>query len=190
MNSQNLIFVLIFTCLILVSAGFTQYENAGSIVLVNGAVVSLKSSATQEKLSGFALGVGLEQATSGGNWAGGVSFTYLGADDSSDPNDINVNYQTFPIMLFGKYLIGPEKYKAYLTGEIGLHFSRREISGTNVYNSSRESGSALGLGLGGYAFIDEKLLLNLGYKFMYMNNSYYLDGFVHTLSLGIGFQSL
>ena len=190
MNYQKWILKLIVICLIMATSGIAQYKGSGRIVLVNGSVVSLKSSSTQEKVSGFALGVGLEQATFGGNWAGGVNFTYLDADDSSNPNDVKINYQTFPVTLFGKYLIGPEKYKGYLSGEIGLHFSRRELSGAEFYTSSRESGSVLGLGLGGYAFIDQKLLINLGYKFMYMNNSYYQDGLVHTLSLGIGFQSL
>lgn len=43
---------------------------------------------------------------------------------------------------------------------------------------------------GGYIFTDEKIFINAAYNFSYMSNSFYRDGIIHLLKIGIGFQSI
>jgi hypothetical protein len=125
-----------------------------------------------------------------GNLAGRIIITYLAGHDKDSNNDRRINYQSIPIMLQGKYFFGSDKIKGYLQGGIGLQFSRIEFSGPNILLQDGDSGFACGLGLGGYFFTDEKIFINIAYNFSYLANSFYRDGIVHLLKVGIGFQNI
>lgn len=183
--------VVLLCVLVFTAPGFSQFIKGGNIVLVDASMISVKGEETENTLSGYSIGVGIEQSTFGGSWAGGVQIFYLHAEETTDPRDVNISYSTIPILLFGKFMFGGEKFRGYLMGGAGLQFSTRDINNDVTGTiSTKDSGITLSAGAGGYAFLDEKFVLHLNYKFMWLENGYYSSGYVHQVGLGLGFQSL
>ena len=184
------VLILIILVGFLVTTASAQFKNWSKLISFNGGYASLVGEYTGNTLDGYAFDFTYEQVNMDGNLAGGIIITYLAGHDTDSGNNRRINYQTIPIMLQGKYFFGSDKIRGYLQGGIGLQFSRIEFSGPNILLQDGDSGFTGGLGLGGYYFIDEKIFINVAYNFNYLGNSFYRDGMVHLLKVGIGFQSI
>ncbi len=108
--------------------------------------------------------------------------------EEGEETDVSMLYYSMPFTLFGKYYFGPAKFRGYVLGEVGIQFSRFEYSGSTLWLSDNDAGFLAGLGLGGQFYVYEKTFFNLAYTFSLWGNSYYQDGFLHQIKLGIGFQ--
>ena len=174
----------------LTSTVSAQFKNWSQLISFNGGYASLVGETTGNTLDGYAFDFTYEQVNMDGDMAGGIMITYLAGHDDDSENDRRINYQSIPVMLQGKYFFGSEMIKGYLQGGVGVQFSRIEYTGPNLLLQDGDSGFALNLGLGGYIFTDEKIFINAAYNFSYMSNSFYRDGIIHLLKIGIGFQSI
>jgi hypothetical protein len=173
-----------------VTTASAQFKSWSKLTSFNGGYASLVGEYTGNTMDGYAFDFTYEQVNMEGNLAGGIIITYLAGHDKDSKDDRRINYQSIPIMFQGKYFFGPAKYKGYLQGGIGLQFSRIEFSGPNILLQDGDSGFTGGLGLGGYFFTDEKMFINVAYNFSYQANSFYRNGIVHLLKVGIGFQKI
>jgi hypothetical protein len=71
---------------------------------------------------------------------------------------------------------------------VGAHSSQIERSGEAVAISAWDAGYLIGAGLGGNYYMSKDLLLSRSDNFSYLDNSFYRDGLVHLIQLGMGFQ--
>jgi hypothetical protein len=156
--------------------------------IFDGAYAIVSADETDNSLDGYAFGIGFEQLNGKGNLAGGIGLMYLNTQDTNEEKELEVNYASVPIALYGKYLIGKQGFAGYLQGGFGIQFSNADYTGKAIYASGGDSGLILNLGAGGHISLNEKLFLNVAYNFMLMGNSYYQDGMVHLFKLGLGFQ--
>jgi len=179
---------LIMVISVFATTASAQFKNWSQLVSFNGGYASLVGEDTGNTLDGYAFDFTIEQVNSDGNIAGGLMLTYLTGHDDDSENNQHINYQSIPIMLQGKYFFGSEMIKFYLQGGVGLQFSRIEYAGPKLLLQDADTGLALGAGLGSYFFADEKIFLNIAYNFSYLKNSFYRDGIVHLVKIGIGFQ--
>ncbi|MCU0361181.1 MAG: outer membrane beta-barrel protein [Bacteroidia bacterium] len=120
----------------------------------------------------------------------GISFGYVGMSTDVMVGGTSVRYElgSFPIYYAPGLLLGKEKFKFQLKGALGWQFSNVNRTGVLIDSKSSDAGIALGAGAGGLYNINPKTFLNFGYEFLFMDNSFYLDEFLHTFKLGIGFK--
>jgi opacity protein-like surface antigen len=70
----------------------------------------------------------------------------------------------------------------------GYAFANIEESETNAIGeiTTNDAGFYGGLGAGFMKSFNENMFMNLEYEWAYLSNGYYVDGFMNTVSLGIG----
>ena len=189
MKHVKVLFIIVFLFFLTTTLS-AQFQSWSKLMSFNANYALLKGEVTGNTLDGYAFDFTYEQVNSKGDMAGGILIAYLAGHDDDTENERRINYQSLPIYLQGKYLFGSESIMGYLQGGIGLQFSRIEFTGPNLLQQDGDSGFAFNLGLGGYFFTDEKIFINAAYNFNYLVNSFYQDGMVHMIKVGIGFQSI
>jgi hypothetical protein len=181
--------LILLSITMLAAAAQAQYEKGSALLIVNGGTQFLNPEGTEQSLDGFSGSVSYERTSWDGKWSGGFSLSYLSSqtkDDSSTSR--TVNYSSVPLMMFVKYHFGSPKVRGFLRGSVGAHSSEVESSGQLAVVSDWDAGYLVGAGLGANFFMSKTMLVNAGYHFAYFSNSFYRDGLVHSLQLGIGFQ--
>ena len=187
MKYSKVLFLLIVICVFTATAS-AQFKSYSQLISFNGSWASMAAKETGSTFDGWAFDFTYEQVNMDGDLAGGVSITYLTAQDEVENEAWHTNYQSIPILLQGKYFFGSPNWKFYLMGGIGVQFSRIEHAGPNLLLADGDSGFAFGLGAGVNIFTSEKFFINAAYNFNHLSNSFYQDGLVHLLKIGIGFQ--
>jgi opacity protein-like surface antigen len=183
------LYFLMSVCVLFVSSqAFAQLKPWSKMLIFDGAYAMVSSDETSTSLQGYAFGLGFEQANLKGNMAGGFGVMYLNTQETNEERDLELNYSSVPLLLYGKYFIGKPGLTGYLQGGFGIQFSSVEYSGPAVYLKDSDSGLAFNLGAGAHVSLNEKMFLNVAYNFMLMGNSYYQDGMVHLFKLGLGFK--
>lgn len=69
-----------------------------------------------------------------------------------------------------------------------MQFSTLKRTGTLPDFKSNDAGFYGGLGAGVQKEISDKITLNLEYEWAYQSNSYYSDGFINSVMLGVAFK--
>lgn len=180
---------LLFSILLLTATAQAQYEKGSALLIINAGTQFLDPEDTERSLDGFSGGISYERTSWDGKWSGGFSLSYLSSQTKDENgNSRTVNYSTVPLMLFGKLNFGSPKVLGYLRGSVGAHSSQVEAGGELATVSDWDAGYVVGAGLGANLFMSKTMLLHAGYHFSYLSNSFYRDGLVHALQLGIGFQ--
>ena len=189
MSTRHVGALLFLTILAFAVSARAQFENGSALFIVNGGTQFLDPEDTEQSLDGFSGGFSYEHSSWNGKWSGGFSLSYLSSqtkDDSSSSR--TVNFTSVPLTLFGKYNFGSSKVRGFLRGNVGVHTSKIESAGERAGLTDWDAGFVVGAGLGANLFMSKTMLLNAGYHFAYLSNSFYRDGLVHSLQLGIGFQ--
>lgn len=120
----------------------------------------------------------------------GISFGYVGMSTDVMVGATNIHYElgSFPIYYAPGLLLGKDKFKFQLKGALGWQFSNINRTGLLIESKSSDGGITLGAGAGGLYNINPNTFINFGYEFLFMDNSFYLDEFLHTIKLGLGFK--
>jgi opacity protein-like surface antigen len=101
----------------------------------------------------------------------------------------DVTIRSWPIYYAPKFIFGGgEKFQGFIKGALGWQFAKLITDGPAVEAEATDSGFYGGAGLGGTYLLNEKVFLNLEYEWAYMSNSFYKDGFMNTVQLGVGFK--
>jgi len=117
-------------------------------------------------------------------WTYGLSFGYLNLKGFTADRDYNIS--SLPLYFAPKYMSGSDKLKGFIKAAIGMQYSKLETTGSSTDLSDHDFGIVAGGGAGFMFFLNEKIFLNAEYEIMWMSNSYYRDGWVNTVSGGLG----
>lgn len=175
--------ILIFAAL-LFSAVFT-YGQENRVTLSGGyAFANIEESDTDG--TGWRIN-GLYEFNPGqGKFAHGLSVGYVSL--SGDATGASYDVGTWPIYYAPKFMFGSEKFQGYLKGALGWQFSNIKRTGNFSELEDNDSGFTLGAGAGVLYNFNDKVFLDAGYEFLWLNNSFYKEGYLNTASLGIGFK--
>jgi hypothetical protein len=177
--------ILIIFLSMLAGVGYGQ-ENMATL---SGGYVFANVESTDVNGSGFRINGLYEYNPGGSNWAHGISIGYIGLTGETTTNQtIKYDINTWPIYYAPKYLFGNESFKGFIKGSIGWQFSNIDRIGVVSTISDNDAGFTAGGGLGAMYFFNEKVFLNVEYELLYLGNSFYKDGLLNTVSLGIGFK--
>lgn len=102
--------------------------------------------------------------------------------------DSKYTINSWPFYYAPKLLIGEGSLKGFIKGAIGMQFSTLKRSGTLSDVKTNDAGFYGGLGAGVLKDINDKISLNLEYEWAYSSNSYYRDGFLNSVMLGVGIK--
>lgn len=165
--------------------GFSQ-ENS---VTFSGGYVFANVENIDENATGWRINGTYEYRPNSSSFAHGISVGYMAttaevSNAIGDENKYEIN--SIPVYYAPKYIFGKGSFEGFLKGALGMQFSNLERTGSLAAVSDNDSGFYGGLGLGGMKTFKGKYFVNLEYEWAYMSNSFYKDGFVNSLMLGLG----
>jgi opacity protein-like surface antigen len=131
-----------------------------------------------------------EFAPMNGKVAHGFSFGYisLSAEDNESQDVVKYDVGVWPVYYAPKYLFGNEKMKGFIKAAVGWQFSNIDRTGAVSEIETTDSGFTLGAGAGAMYLFNEKVFLSAEYEFLWLQNSYFRDGYLNTASLGLGLR--
>ena len=146
---------------------------------------------TSVEATGWRVDALFEHSTKGGIIHGlGIGWIETEADVAGPLQSFtNYKLQSLPIYYAPKFTFGQKALKGFLKGALGWHFSeyeRKNALGVTV--TSEDTGFYGGVSLGASFAFNPKIFMNLEYEWDYLSNSYYKDGYMESIILGIGFK--
>jgi hypothetical protein len=126
----------------------------------------------------------------GGNVAHGLSVGYIGtsAEYTVLSENVEYNINSWPIYYAPKFMFGNESMKGFIKGALGMQFSGIKRTGPAFEIKDNDFGFYGGASAGLMKIINEKMFINVEYEWAYLSNSYYKDGFMNSVMLGIGMK--
>ena len=118
----------------------------------------------------------------------GIGWIETEADYTSVAQTFNYKLQSLPIYYAPKFQFGKNKFKGFVKGALGLHYSEYERTGTLGNVTTEDTGFYGGVSLGASFALNPKVFINLEYEWDYLSNSYYKDETIESIILGIGFK--
>jgi opacity protein-like surface antigen len=173
-----------------------QFVDSSKFLLLDAGWASVEGKDTGNRIDGHGARITFEQSDWGGSFGGGGTLLYMRADDTT-ADGVNLNYSNFMFGVLGKWYFGPRRVRFNIMTSFGVQLGSLERSGevddgeggteTRTVNDD-DSGFALSIGGGAYAFLTDALFLSAAYDFSLMGNTFYQDGTMHFLRIGVGFQ--
>jgi hypothetical protein len=180
------------TCLILVLIGNSSLIfSQESMISVIGGYCFSNIENTDQRGNGWRINGLYEFNPMEGKIAHGfsVGLASLDAEEGEGTEKSEYSVSTMPICYTPKYLLGSGRLNGFLKVAIGLQRSWMKRTGIIIGDmEDKDWGFAGGAGAGGNFLLNDKIFLTAEYELLYCSNSYYRDGVVNTLSLGIGFK--
>jgi len=179
-------YLLIFALMFLFSVVMAQ-ENRFSI---NGGYVFANLEDVDTDANGWRITGLFEFNPGGGSFSHGFAVGYTGttADFTSGTTNSNYSINSWPIYYAPKFSIGKGNLKGFVKGALGTHVTGFKRTGTLTELASTDMGFYGGVGAGASLNLGEKAFISAEYEWAYMSNSYYLDGFINSAMVGIGFR--
>ena len=145
---------------------------------------------TDTDASGWRLNLSFEHGASNGNVLHGFAIGYIdsSADVTTAAQTSSYKLESLPIYYAPKLLFGKSAFKGFLKGAIGIHFSDYERTGALGSVESQDTGLYAGASLGAMYAFNEKVFINAEYEWAYLSNSYYRDGELQSVMVGLGFR--
>lgn len=121
-----------------------------------------------------------------------VGYTSTSAEitetSGSESKDAKYTINSWPFYYAPKLLIGESSFKGFIKGAIGMQFATLKKTGSFTDFTTNDAGFYGGLGAGVMKDINDKVFLNLEYEWAYSSLSYYRDGFISSIMLGVGMK--
>ena len=145
---------------------------------------------TDTDASGWRLNLSFEHGARNGNVLHGFAIGYIdsSADVTTAAQTSSYKLESLPIYYAPKLLFGKIAFKGFLKGAIGIHFSDYERTGALGSVESQDTGLYAGASLGAMYAFNEKVFINAEYEWAYLSNSYYRDGELQSVMVGLGFR--
>ena len=145
---------------------------------------------TDTDASGWRLNLSFEHGARNGNVLHGFAIGYIdsSADVTTAAQTSSYKLESLPIYYAPKLLFGKSAFKGLLKGAIGIHFSDYERTGALGSVESQDTGLYAGASLGAMYAFNEKVFINAEYEWAYLSNSYYRDGELQSVMVGLGFR--
>ncbi len=177
---------ILITFLILVSIKAISQEN---MVTLSGGYSFANIEDTDVKGTGWRINGLYEMNPMGGMLAHGISVGYINltATESVAQQTVTNTIGSLPVYYAPKVMFGNDKFKGFVKGALGFQYSwlKREAL---VTIKDSDFGFYGGGGAGIMIFLKENIFLNGEYEIAWASNSSYKDGWISTVSGGIGFK--
>ena len=186
---KNLLLIAIFL-------GCTSIIWSQSQVTLSGGYAFANIEDFDSSANGWRINSLYEYIPTGSNIAHGFAIGHISTSGSSsdDAEKVTIDLSNVPIYYAPKIMFGSDKAKGFAKAALGVHFSKYDVK-SNVSASpyagsisTNDVGFYGGLGIGGLLFVNDKIFINLEYEWAYLSNSYYRDGFMNSVMLGLGFK--
>jgi hypothetical protein len=161
------------------------YAQVNSLT-VGGGYVFTNIEDTDASGSGYRINGQYDYQPIGSAVSYGLHFGYINVTGSNNNTDYTIS--TLPIAFVPKFYFGDGNLQPFLKGVIGIEFSDIERAGSATTITAKDSGIIAGVGAGVKYPMSDKAFLNFDYEFAYLANSFYRDGLMNSISLGIGFN--
>lgn len=178
---------ILFLALLLFSSLAWSQENAFTL---SGGYVFANLEEADTDANGFRINGLYELSPLDGNFSHGFSFGYIGTKAEHTVLSTNTTYKinSWPIYYAPRLSFGEKSLKGFIKGAIGMQFSGIKRTGVLSEGNDRDSGFYGGLGAGCTKTINDKMFVKLEYEWAYLSNSFYRDGFMNSLMLGVGMK--
>ena len=124
-----------------------------------------------------------------GKFAHGIAVGYinLSASETVGQEEIISKVGSLPIYYAPKVMFGNDKIKAFIKGALGFQYAwlKREAI---INISDNDFGFYGGGGAGIMIFLKENVFINAEYEIAWASNSWYNDGWINSVSGGLGFR--
>ena len=177
-------------------------ERGDAMLTIGGGWNSASIENVSTTASGYLINVGFEKFQTP-NFSMGGSVHYLKASQDYTSSTVLPNGSTapvtgktsvwsVPILFDAKYYFATGKVKPYVKGDLGYQFSGRKISttvsGSTSEATSGDGGFTAGAGAGLMFALSGKMNLGIDYQWYWINNVYYQEASVNTVSLNLGIK--
>ena len=180
---------LVFTFLfIFISLVVTKAQSRGTTLLqAGGGWTSVAIEGVSARTNGYLINLGYEKfSTDNVSVGGSVHYLYANSNYTSVLTNGKATLWSVPIYFDAKYYLGQGKLKPFLKGSMGYQFSGRKLeSNSGVVVTTTDSGITVGLGAGVLIPLNEKMSLNLDYQWYWINNYYYSESSINSISLNL-----
>jgi hypothetical protein len=159
-------------------------------VTISGGYVFTNIEDVDVNANGFRINGLFEYNPMGGKFAHGISVGYIRTNASYTALMLTSDYKitNIPYYYAPKYMFGTESFKGFIKGALGMHSSWYERTGALGTVNDRSWGFYGGAGAGIMKNFGEKVFINVEYEWAYLSNAGYRDGFINTISGGLGFN--
>ena len=177
---------ILITFLILLSMKALSQEN---MVTISGGYSFANIEDTDVKGTGWRINGLYELNPMGGMFAHGISIGYinLSASETVLQQEVMNTIGSLPIYYAPKVMFGNPKIKGFVKGALGFQYAwlKREAI---VTIKDSDFGFYGGGGAGIMIFLKENIFINGEYEIAWASNTSYKDGWISTVSGGIGFK--
>jgi hypothetical protein len=175
--------IILFTLFLSVVSNAFSQQNLG---IVSGGYSFAKVKDTDVKVSGWRINGTYEFNPYNQKWSYGLSAGYLKLRGSTADRDYDIS--SIPVYFAPKYTTGNNKLKGFVKLGFGIQLSDMEMTGTSSVLSDHDYGFVGGGGAGFMYLFSEKFFLTAEYEIMWLSNSFYSDGWLNTISGGLGMK--
>jgi len=158
----------------------------GTLVSVTGGYASANIEESDTKGTGFRINGNYEFIYMGGKFSHGLALGYINLKASENNIDYTIN--SLPLYYAPKVTFGQDKLKVFLKGALGMQYASIKRAGTTTTFNDKDFGFYGGGGTGLMYFVKENIFLSAEYEIAWVTNSFYKDGWISSVSAGIGFK--
>lgn len=182
-------FILFAICI-----GFIQLNAQYNTITISGGYAFNSVEGADVTGSGFRLNGLYEFHPIVGKFVHGFSVGYVNTSaeiveySGSQPIVSKYTITSWPFYYSPKLMIGEGSLKGFVKGAVGMQFTSIKRSGTLSDVKTNDAGFYGGLGAGVLKDINDKIALNLEYEWAYSSNSYYRDGLLNSVMLGVSIK--
>ena len=142
------------------------------------------------KGSGWRINGTYDFNSDGGPLAYGISIGYISVTANYDGDTASADYKisSLPFYFAPKYLFGGDRARGFVKLAIGGQSANFERTGSAGTVTGNDFGFYGGGGAGVMVFGHDMVFLNAEYEVGYMTNSYYRNGLMQSVMLGVGLR--
>lgn len=175
--------------IILATSTLIAYSQENMITLSGGYAFANIEEADADG-TGWRINALYEFAPMNGKVAHGFSVGYVSLSGEGGVGQDKTQYDvgTWPIYYAPKLFIGEGKIQGFIKGAIGWQFSKISNNNPLIIIDANDSGFTAGAGAGFMYSVSDKVFLNAEYEFLWLQNSFFRDGYLNTASIGLGIK--
>lgn len=178
--------IIFVTLLIVLSLKALSQENA---LTLSGAYAFANIQDTETQGTGWRINGLYEFNPAGGIFTHGISVAYVRITSTEGTGALEVENKihSVPICYAPKLMFGPQKFKGFVKGALGLQFAGLDRTGI-IEVSDSDMGFYAGGGGGIMLFLKDNIFINAEYEIAWVSNTAFSDGWLNSVGGGIGLR--
>lgn len=160
------------------------------IVTASGGYSFAKIDGSEQSASGWRINLLYEYAP--GKLSHGVAIGYIQTSatvDEGQSTETEFKAGNGPIYYVPKYtFLENDSFRPFIKGALGIAFSNYDRTGPILGVQVGDTGFYGGLGAGIYKKLGGLVSINVEYEWVYIQNSWFKNGFMNSVMAGVGFN--